>query len=88
MPTLRTDLVAFPSGGVSNAYWLVYSVKQGDRAQLISAFPVAEGFYDTVVNPAQLGENQPIKTRYNAYVEGITGQDWKGTRRLELTPHP
>ena len=72
---LRTDLVSFikPSGG--NTHLLVYSVSDSalQHAYLVTAFPVNDGFVKSVTDPVGLGENQPMQTRYNAYVEGVTG---------------
>ncbi|OGS59757.1 MAG: hypothetical protein A3J79_09125 [Elusimicrobia bacterium RIFOXYB2_FULL_62_6] len=72
---LRTDFVPFtkPAGG--NAYLLVYSVYDSapQQAYLISAFPVASGFVQNALKPAGLGPNKPVQTRYNAFVEGVTG---------------
>lgn len=74
---LRTDLIPFfnqPSASGANTHLLVYSVYDSKLkgAQLITAFPVASSFVDTVVNPANLGPRKSIITRYNAYVEGVT----------------
>ncbi len=79
--TLRTDFVAFLSkpptseGPPKNSLLLIYSVVDPSRggASLITAFPVTQGFVDGALKPEDLGENKPIKTRYNAFVEGVTG---------------
>lgn len=80
--SLRTDFLPFgsvTSGG--NAYLLVYSVKDTARphAQLVTSFPVAEGFVKNALNPEYLGEGKQVQTRYNAWVEGFNGK-LKGTR--------
>jgi len=75
---LRTDFVPFPkaSGDATggNTELLVYSIR--DSAEplpyLISAFPIAKGFSDGALNPANLGEGKPVMTRYNAFVPGMT----------------
>lgn len=73
--TLRTDLVPFlkPAGG--NSRLLIYSVRDSalKHAYLVTAFPVNEGFVKSVTDPAGLGGNKPVQTRFNAYVEGFTG---------------
>lgn len=80
--SLRTDFLPFgsvTSGG--NAYLLVYSVKDSSRphAQLVTAFPVGEGFVKNALNPEYLGEDKQVQARYNAWVEGFSGR-LKGVR--------
>ena len=86
--TLRTDLVAFlkPAGG--NSHLLIYSVRDSalKHAYLVTAFPVNEGFVKSVTDPAGLGENKPVQTRYNAYVDGFTGNaGLTGLRAVSFT---
>lgn len=80
---LRTDIVPFlaPSGG-GDAAWLVYSILDSAQGgpRLVTAFPVASSFADMVFKPENLGSDQPIITRYNGYVEGVTGAQVRGTR--------
>jgi hypothetical protein len=81
--TLRTDLVPFfhPQ---ADTHLLVYSVNDpmiGGEV-LITAFPVNQSFVDTVTNPGNLGEGKPVQTRYNGFVEGVTGVKLTGTRKL------
>lgn len=81
---LRTDLVPFlePSGG-GDSYWLVYSVVDPNGPRLVTAFPVAQSFVNTVTDPTTMGDGKPIITRYNAYVEGLSGRtDAVGTRKV------
>jgi hypothetical protein len=84
---LRTDLVPFLSKQHGNDYLVIYSVYDSlyGRAFLITAFPVSSGFYRMVTNPKKLGHNKKIKTRYNGYVEGVTGRGYfKGTRTVSI----
>ncbi len=74
---LRTDFVPFTvadadTGG--NTELLIYSVRDSAEKlpQLITAFPIAKGFSDGALNPANLGDGKPITTRYNAFVPGLT----------------
>lgn len=75
---IRTDFVPFThasgaeTGG--NSELLIYSVRDSNEkfAQLISAFPIADGFSANALAEKGLGENRPIQTRYNAYVSGVT----------------
>lgn len=54
------------------------------QAQLITAFPVEKSFVEKITNPESLGDNRPISTWYNGYVEGLTGQSppLTGSRHL------
>lgn len=79
---LRTDLAAFPSTGTANSHLLVYSVREGMRARLITAFPVAGTFVEKLLAPGELGDGKPVAARYNAYVAGLTGKPRPGKRRL------
>lgn len=76
---LRTDLVAFPraTGSAMSTHLLVYSVADSAAGgpKLVTAFPVATAFVQKTLDPTLLGSDRPIVTRYNAYVEGVTGQD-------------
>ncbi len=82
----RTDFVPFLNQleGKSNTHLLIYSVREGDRVQLITAFPVAQGFVDSALKAENLGEGRDVISRYNAYVNGVTGvtPPLKGTRKL------
>jgi hypothetical protein len=85
---IRTDLVKFKNvePGRANARLLVHSIvdsRAGAGAKLITAFPVDEAFATRTLNPTGLGEGLPITTRYNAFVEGITGANppLTGSRR-------
>lgn len=83
---LRTDFVAFKPvpAGQRNSHLLVYSVLDplNNGARLITAFPVEKSFVDRALKQENLGRNQPIITRYNAHVDGVTGQEHKGTRQI------
>ena len=83
---LRTDLVPFTRSDTSNPtgdqYILVYSVVVNGTAKLITAFPVGQSMFDSVVNPANLGDGKPIITRYNAFIDGVSGKTFNGTRKV------
>ncbi len=84
---LRTDFAPFRAVSGGNTHLLVYSVYDSalGRAYLVTAFPVAKGFVDNALAPANLGENKPVQTRYNAHVEGLTGAGkFKGRRRVDI----
>jgi len=80
---LRTDFVPFnktSAGG--NSHLLIYSVYDSayKKASLITAFPVARSFMQNAADPKGLGAGKPVQTRYNAWVEGLTGGKVKGLR--------
>lgn len=80
---IRTDIVTYKHG---KGAWLVYSWRdlKAERAYLITAFPVDEGFAGSLFSPKGLGEGKPIVSRYNAFIPGVTGvPGLTGTRRIE-----
>jgi hypothetical protein len=88
---LITDLIPFPAPvpGAKNSALLVYSISDsavdGGLPRLVTAFPVEAGFVEQAVNPAKLGPDQPIVTRYNAFVpgvSGVSGTTFKGNRTV------
>jgi hypothetical protein len=83
---LRTDFVPFIKvSAAGNSHLLVYSVSDpaADTASLITAFPVSEAFVRNVLDPEKLGINKPVQTRYNAWVEGLSGgKSFKGSREV------
>jgi hypothetical protein len=87
---LRTDLVPFavkPAVSDPGAqYLLVYSVVMNGTAKLITGFPVAQSFVDSTLNKDNLGDDKPIVTRYNAFVDGISGNTLTGSRRVIAAP--
>ena len=90
---IRTDLVRFQnSAGTTNTNLLIYSIRDGARsdAKLITAFPVVDSFVEQLTRANDLGTNRPIKTRYNAWLPGVSGSTWTGQRSLEHFPktHP
>jgi hypothetical protein len=62
---------------------LVYSYVDAGQPKLVSAFPVTASFGAGIMKPESLGPDQPIITRYNAYIPGVTGRpELKGTRTV------
>ncbi|MCX6106319.1 MAG: hypothetical protein NTY08_10870 [Proteobacteria bacterium] len=64
---------------------LIYSIRDSAvrGSRLITAFPMTEGAADGVFKAEDLGGDKLIKTRYNAFVAGLTGKDYKGLRALQ-----
>jgi hypothetical protein len=83
--TIRTDFVPFTHAptGDANSYLLIYSVIDGGPARLITAFPIKKSFVKMATDPAHLGKDREIITRYNGEIEGVSGKKWKGSRVLE-----
>jgi hypothetical protein len=63
----RTDWVPYPAG---SGALLIHSIKTTKKRksvnQLITVFPVNEGFADSLFDPKTLGDAVEIKLRYNA----------------------
>lgn len=88
---IRTDFVPFHRSRRTqgNHALLIYSVLDSDQdggPQLITAFPVQQSFVDRALDPTRLGARQPISTRYNAFVPGVTDSSRKlvGDRSVEV----
>ena len=84
---LRTDFVPFDkTSAAGNSHLLIYSVydSASNKASLITAFPVAKSFVQNALDPKGLGKDKPVQTRYNAWVEGLTGVNVKGRREAVL----
>jgi hypothetical protein len=84
--TLFTDLVKLPFASQDPkalTYILVYSITDTEVAgrRLITLFPMTEAAADAVFIPANLGDEKPVVTRYNAYVPGLTGATINGSRK-------
>ena len=84
--SLRTDLVPFSKvSAAGNSHLLIYSVYDSaqKKASLITAFPVAEAFVRGVLDPKGIGAGKPVQTRYNAWVDGLSGKTpVKGAREV------
>jgi hypothetical protein len=85
---IRTDLVTFPvapplANPAPNDTLLVYSYLDNDVPKLVTAFPVTGAFGAGIMQPSTLGDNQPIISRYNAWIAGVSDRtDLKGTRAV------
>jgi len=82
---LRTDFVPFAKEAGGNTHLLIYSVYDSalKQAYLVTAFPVNAAFVQSVLDPGGLGPRKPVQTRYNAFVEGLTGAgELAGSRRV------
>ncbi len=74
--TLHTTFVKFKSENMSSKnthlliYW--YENKLENKKYLITGFPVEASFVEQAFETKKLGQDQPIKTRYNAWIPGVT----------------
>ncbi len=86
---IRTDLVPFvQSSGGANTHMLVYSIHDSMEkgAVLISGFPVNSEFVKSITSSENIGENKPIQLKYNAYLEGVWGRSFSGSRKVISVP--
>lgn len=84
--TLRTSLVKLPfkQATEENDYLLIYSIwnqKEG-REILITAFPINKSAFAKIVDQKEMGKNQNIAVRYNAYLEGFMDYKIVGDRKI------
>lgn len=89
---LRTDLFPFPrsTSDERNRGLLVYSICEGTKpAKLITTFPVGQTTMDEWMDLSKMGKRQPIRLRFNAYLNGFPTGGICGERRLhELDANP
>lgn len=85
---IRTDIFTFLSASndpKGNSALLIYSIIDSKEKgpKLISGFPVASSFAERLFQEKYLTGTQNISTKYNAWIEGVTGANppLKGTRR-------
>jgi hypothetical protein len=83
--SLFTDLADYPHRPAdprAPATLLVYSVQESERAspRLITAFPVTATAVKELT--AELGDQAPIRLRFNAYLKDLHGQTVLGRRKL------
>lgn len=87
---IQTDLVPFPNdvAGCTEDTLLVYSIDDSSRGgtRLTTLFPIAPPFLSELMNRDRFGSRVEIRTRFNAYVEGWSGQTLSGRRTIESLP--
>jgi hypothetical protein len=83
---IRTDLVPFPCpvSGTDDTTLLIYSVADSGQsgAQLVTLFPVGLPMVADLTHRDRFGSNVEIRTRFNAFVPGVSGQTLIGRRVL------
>ncbi|HEY4262186.1 MAG TPA: hypothetical protein VGM98_18605 [Schlesneria sp.] len=84
---IRTDLVPFPCPveGTDDTALLIYSVADSRQsgAQLVTVFPVGLPMVADLTHRDRFGPNVEIRTRFNAFVPGVSGQTLIGRRVLQ-----
>lgn len=67
-------------------FLLVYSFRGSNLPlrQLITAFPVTAQFVQEYAAPETLGQRRPVRTRFNGFLEGLTGREGRGERTLTV----
>lgn len=87
---IRTDLVPFPDAvkGCQDTTLLIYSVEDSSQAgaQLVTLFPVGPAMIGELTHPDRFGPAVEIRTRFNAFVTGVTGKILIGRRVIEQLP--
>jgi len=83
---LRTDLVWYRSGhaGKNEHALLLYSIRTDGVQHLVTAFPA--GAWMAKKLRKQAAQSTPIRTRYNAWMPGLTGHDATGVRTWTEIP--
>lgn len=89
---IRTDLIPFPHPveGTQDNTLLIYSVADSSQpgAQLVTLFPVGPAMVADLTRQDRFGSNVEIRTRFNAFVPGVSGLTLKGRRVLQhFAPH-
>lgn len=79
---VHIDFVELPQATSEPRHVLVYSIidERVDRGSLITAFPVTCDFLAAYRAEESLGEQVPLRTRFNAFVKGWTGTTLIGQR--------
>ena len=68
--------------GSDCAALLIYSIDDPREScrQLVTAFPVTSDFVTGMTSADAVGDEVPVRTRFNAFVEGLTGTECRGRR--------
>ena len=82
--TLQTDLVAAPTD--SRFSLLVYSIidHHTEAQRLITLFPIGAAGREELKDRATQRQRSDIRTRYNAYVPGLSQDVFSGTCRMKI----
>ncbi|MCM0604651.1 MAG: hypothetical protein KA715_01025 [Xanthomonadaceae bacterium] len=84
---IRTDLLTFNYPDSKNKYLLIYSYLGRGKSipKLITIFPIKREQYESSLNTTQLGVNKPIRSRFNAFIPGVTDskEPLFGIRKIE-----
>ena len=88
---LWTDLVPFtgPTARNGDSYLLIYSIQERlqDAPKLITAFPIQKSFAQNLMDKKNMVNQIPITTRYNGYIQGLSGKTVLGSRKLIAPAH-
>ncbi len=85
---IRTDIIPFLHTGRDAQSLLVYSLRRNSRpAKLITTFPIGTAAAAELLDRSRFGGKQPIRLRFNAYLEGFPPAGTIGKRlHAELGP--
>ncbi len=82
-PQLLTDLLRFshaPAAGLAETLLIYSVVDPPEPVRLVTAFTVEPSYLASLI--AELGPDLPVRTRFNAFVPGLTGEEHLGRREL------
>ncbi|WP_345681840.1 hypothetical protein [Novipirellula caenicola] len=82
---LQTDIFPFRRrlNDTIDSRLLVYSLRKGtEPAKLITTFPISDKTNDELLDPGRLGRRQPIRLRFNAWVDGFPATGVLGERTV------
>jgi hypothetical protein len=85
---IRTDIIPFLHTGRDAQSLLVYTLRRNSGpAKLITTFPIGTAAATDLLDRSRLGGKQPIRLRFNAYLEGFPSTGTTGKRlHEELRP--
>jgi hypothetical protein len=87
---LQSDYVRLPYPTEDVSWLLIYSVQDSRErvSQLVSMFPVSEESVEQNLDKASFGDRVPIRTRFNSWVNDVTGQAIEGHRSAWVVSNP
>lgn len=79
---VHIDFVELPQATLEPRYLLIYTImdERVSRGSLITAFPVTRTVLDEYCAADSLGDRIPLRSRFNAFVDGWTGSTRIGRR--------
>lgn len=83
---LRTDVIAFTQSTPVADHLLIYSWfdPSDGRTRLVTGLPVANAVVESLLSTDNLGDDIMVNSRYDGYIEGLTGavEPFSGSRHV------